>query len=97
MNLHFAASGFHIRDANQEDVEDEIDVDGDDEEVFGRAQFTEVDVLSASRSMSTSRESGTNIEIEEAAGPSLPLTKHPSSDPQPVSFLFYHPHYLNLL
>jgi hypothetical protein len=78
------ASGFHVRDTNHEDVEDEIDVDGDDEEVFGRAQFTEVDILSASRSMSSSRELETPIEIE-APGPSVPLAKHPSLESQPVS------------
>ncbi|KAF9650302.1 hypothetical protein BDM02DRAFT_3154924 [Thelephora ganbajun] len=76
---NLTASGFHVRDTSHEDVEDEIDIDGDDEEVFGQAQFTEVDVLSASRSISPSRESET-IEIEEALGPSMPLAKHPPSD-----------------
>ncbi|KAF9785759.1 hypothetical protein BJ322DRAFT_1099605 [Thelephora terrestris] len=79
---NLTASGFHVRDTNHEDVEDEIDVDGDDEEVFGRAQFTEVDILSASRSMSSSRKSETPIEIE-APGPSVPLAKHPSLESQP--------------
>ena len=89
----FAASGFHVRDTNREDVEDEIDVDGDDEEVFGRVQFTEVDILSASRPMSTSGDSETNIEAKQAPESSIPLTKHPSSDSQPVSCLqHHHPH-----
>ena len=64
---------------NHEDVEDEIDIDGDDEVAFGRAQFTEVDVLSVSRSVSASKESETVVEIEDATGP--------SSDSQPVSRL----------
>ena len=81
----FVASGFHVRDTNREDVEDEVDVDGDDEEVFGRAQFTEVDILSASRSMSASKESEKDVEIGEASGPSIPLAKHSSSDSQLVS------------
>ena len=85
-----------MRDTNREDVEDAIDVDGDDEEVFGRAQFTEVDILSASRSMSTSKESERDIEIEEASGSSIPLVKHPSSDSQPVCRLHHH-HCLILL
>jgi hypothetical protein len=37
--------GFHTRDQNDQDVDDEVDVDGDDEAVFGGAQFTEGDIL----------------------------------------------------
>jgi len=37
--------GFAIRDHGQHDVDDEVDVDGEDEAVFGIAQFTEGDVL----------------------------------------------------
>ena len=83
-NINFAALGFHVRDANHEDVEEEIDVYGDDNDVFGQAQFTEVDILSASRSMSANRESEMNVEVSE---PSIPLSKHPSSDSHPVSCL----------
>jgi hypothetical protein len=39
------AMGFHVRNRNDADVEDEVDVDGDDEAVFGDAQFTEGDIL----------------------------------------------------
>lgn len=42
-------SGFDIRDTSQVDVEDNIDVDGDDGDGFGEAQFTEQDVLASSR------------------------------------------------
>ncbi|KAF9266339.1 hypothetical protein L218DRAFT_971672 [Marasmius fiardii PR-910] len=38
-------TGFHTRDRSAQDVEDEIDVDGDDAVVYGAAQFTEGDVL----------------------------------------------------
>jgi hypothetical protein len=38
------ASGIHIRTGDQ-DVEEEIDIDGDDDEAFGVAQFTERDVV----------------------------------------------------
>ena len=48
-------------------------------------QFTEVDILSASRSMSISRDSETNVEIEEGSGPLVPRVKHSSSDSQSVS------------
>ncbi|KAF8915258.1 hypothetical protein CPB85DRAFT_1295131 [Mucidula mucida] len=37
-------SGFHTRDHNEQDVEEAIDVDGDDD-AFGCAQFTEGDIL----------------------------------------------------
>jgi hypothetical protein len=40
-----AALGFAVGDRTAEDVEDEIDVEGDDLGTFGAAQFTEADVL----------------------------------------------------
>jgi E3 ubiquitin-protein ligase RNF220 len=40
--------GFHVRNRNEPDVDDEVDIDGDDEAVFGDAQFTEGDVLAPS-------------------------------------------------
>lgn len=67
------------------DVEDEIDVDGNDEEVFGRAQFTEVDILSASTFMRSSGGSGAAVKINIVDEASTTLAKHPSSDSQPVS------------
>jgi hypothetical protein len=85
------ASGFHVRNTDHEDVEDEIDVDGNDDEVFGRAQFTEVDILSASRSVCTGREAGANVGIEGASEPSIPLEKHPSSGSQRVNCPHYPP------
>ncbi|KAI9440203.1 hypothetical protein BJY52DRAFT_1321787 [Lactarius psammicola] len=43
-----AALGFEVGDRTAEDVEDEIDVEGDDLGTFGAAQFTEADVLAES-------------------------------------------------
>ncbi|KAI9430125.1 hypothetical protein H4582DRAFT_1977663 [Lactarius indigo] len=40
-----AALGFSVGDRTGQDVEDEIDVEGDDLGTFGAAQFTEADVL----------------------------------------------------
>ena len=40
--------GFAVRDGTQHDVEDDVDVDGEDEAVYGVAQFTEGDILRAS-------------------------------------------------
>ncbi|KAG6850898.1 hypothetical protein H0H93_006724 [Arthromyces matolae] len=41
-------TGFHTRNRNEQDIEDEVDVDGDGE--FGDAQFTEGDVMPISSS-----------------------------------------------
>lgn len=46
-NSALLGTGFHTRDPNYQDVEDEVDVDGDDEAVFGEAQFTEGDIVAA--------------------------------------------------
>lgn len=46
-------TGFQVRDRSQRDVEDEVDVDGDDEAVFGDAQFTERDVLEPTMTANT--------------------------------------------
>ena len=40
-----AGIGFDVRNRNDQDVDDEIDVDGEDEAMFGVPQFTEQDVL----------------------------------------------------
>lgn len=40
-----AALGFVVRNRTVEDVDDEIDVEGDDLSAFGAAQFTEADIL----------------------------------------------------
>ncbi|KAG2013343.1 hypothetical protein CC2G_010264 [Coprinopsis cinerea AmutBmut pab1-1] len=38
-------AGFHRRNRESEDVDEEIDIDGDDEAVYGEQQFTEGDIL----------------------------------------------------
>ncbi|KAH8830268.1 hypothetical protein DL96DRAFT_1525614 [Flagelloscypha sp. PMI_526] len=38
-------AGFHRRNQHDVDVEDDIDIDGDDEAQYGRAQFNEGDIL----------------------------------------------------
>jgi hypothetical protein len=42
----FPGSGFHLRNRQDQDIDEEIDIDGDDG--FGEAQFTEGDVLGLS-------------------------------------------------
>lgn len=42
-------TGFHTRNPEEQDVDDDIDIDGDDLAVFGEPQFTEGDVISLSR------------------------------------------------
>lgn len=43
-NVLFTGTGFHTRDRHEQDVDDEVDIDGDDQ-AFGDAQFTEGDIL----------------------------------------------------
>jgi len=38
-------TGFHTRDRDQQDVDEEIDIDGDDQAIFGKVQFTERDII----------------------------------------------------
>ncbi|KIY73981.1 hypothetical protein CYLTODRAFT_485111 [Cylindrobasidium torrendii FP15055 ss-10] len=40
-------TGFQTRDRHEQDIEEDIDIDGDDEGTFGSVQFTEGDVLIA--------------------------------------------------
>lgn len=40
-----AGTGFNIRDRADADVDEELDVDGNDEDLFGNAQFGESDVV----------------------------------------------------
>jgi hypothetical protein len=42
---HNPGTGFHTRDPTSRDVDDEIDIDGDDQGTYGEAQFTEGDIL----------------------------------------------------
>lgn len=42
-------TGFHTRNPEEQDVDDDIDIDGDDQAVFGEPQFTEGDVISLTR------------------------------------------------
>ncbi|KAF8580611.1 hypothetical protein K439DRAFT_297274 [Ramaria rubella] len=44
-SVDFRGAGFNVRNPMHSDVEDEIDVDGDDAVVFGAAQFTEKDII----------------------------------------------------
>ncbi|KAL6305775.1 hypothetical protein BKA93DRAFT_776680 [Sparassis latifolia] len=53
--VSFRGTGFEIRDRAQQDVEDEIDVDGEDEAVFGAPQFTESDILAATSGLHQAR------------------------------------------
>lgn len=38
-------TGFHTRDPTSQDIEDEVDIDGDDRDKYGEVQFTEGDIL----------------------------------------------------
>ncbi|KAK2466028.1 hypothetical protein APHAL10511_001670 [Amanita phalloides] len=42
-------TGFHTRNPEEQDVEDEVDIDGDDQDVYGEPQFTEGDLIALIR------------------------------------------------
>ncbi|KAH9947159.1 hypothetical protein B0H21DRAFT_692425 [Amylocystis lapponica] len=46
--VSFRGTGFDVRNRMLQDVEDDIDVDGEDEVLFGAPQFTENDILALS-------------------------------------------------
>ncbi|KAG6885603.1 hypothetical protein C0993_012350 [Termitomyces sp. T159_Od127] len=54
-------TGFHTRDRNEQDIEDDVDIDGDDG--FGDVQFTEGDVLPISSSRAEENEEE-DVEID---------------------------------
>jgi hypothetical protein len=45
------------------DVDDEVDIDGDDEEVFGNAQFTEGDIIGPHSNPPADVEPGLGVEV----------------------------------
>ncbi|KAF8622158.1 hypothetical protein AX15_007276 [Amanita polypyramis BW_CC] len=58
-------TGFHTRNPDDQDVEDDVDIDGDDQAIYGEAQFTEGDVISLTRSRSSDdMDDGVDIEID---------------------------------
>lgn len=57
-------TGFHIRDRNEQDVEGEVDIDGEDEAVFGDAQFTEGDILGPNEPQQAVVDQDLEVEIE---------------------------------
>lgn len=59
-------AGFYRRD-NDECVDEEIDIDGDDEAVFGEAQFTEGDIVPINPNVDIDED--IEVEIEEDDGP----------------------------
>ncbi|PFH51317.1 hypothetical protein AMATHDRAFT_75041 [Amanita thiersii Skay4041] len=56
-------TGFHTRNPDDQDVDDDIDIDGDDQAVYGEAQFTEGDVISLTKHMHAPDED-IHVEIE---------------------------------
>ncbi|KAJ7241956.1 hypothetical protein B0H12DRAFT_1055869 [Mycena haematopus] len=59
-------TGFATRDLNSLDVDDEIDIDGDDEAVFGEAQFTEGDI--AFPTLQPIRQSDEDMDVDIGGG-----------------------------
>jgi hypothetical protein len=61
-----SGTGFHSRNQQEQDVEDEIDVDGDDEVVFGVAQFTEGDIIGTATPQPAGMEDTAELDENEA-------------------------------
>ncbi|KAF9450631.1 hypothetical protein P691DRAFT_845370 [Macrolepiota fuliginosa MF-IS2] len=57
-------TGFHTRDQTAQDVDDEIDIDGDDQETYGEAQFTEGDILPVDGIHPSEADEDVEVEIE---------------------------------
>ena len=67
--INIVGTGFDIRNTTQEDVDDEIDVDGDDDVLFGAAQFTESDILATvstevTTTPSPAEDSGIQVDVD---------------------------------
>jgi hypothetical protein len=58
-------AGFHTRNRNEQDVEEELDIDGDDKAVYGEVQFTEGDVLPVHVERGDSTEDELQVNIED--------------------------------
>ncbi|PSR93784.1 hypothetical protein PHLCEN_2v4679 [Hermanssonia centrifuga] len=59
--VSFRGMGFAVRDDTQRDVDDDVDVDGEDEAVYGAAQFSEGDVLNPISNGQPGKEDSTGI------------------------------------
>nr|GAT44374.1 predicted protein [Mycena chlorophos] len=64
-------TGIAARDPTHQDIDDEIDIDGDDEAVFGGAQFTEDDVAKTWMSILTEMGRHCIVEQEQTQSQSL--------------------------
>ncbi|KAK0461755.1 uncharacterized protein EV420DRAFT_1527030 [Desarmillaria tabescens] len=62
-------TGFHTRNRNEQDIEEEIDIDGDDE-AFGCPQFTEGDILGPA----PAPEAEVDVDIENEGGDDAAMT-----------------------
>lgn len=56
--------GFDTRDRHLQDVEDDVDVDGEDDALYGVAQFSEGDILTAEFPRPQSDDSGVHVDEE---------------------------------
>jgi len=64
MGINFRGMGFDIPDRSQHDVEDEVDVDGEDEALFGAAQFTESDIVRLSGQSGSRDDEDEDIDVD---------------------------------
>ncbi|CDO73777.1 hypothetical protein BN946_scf185015.g105 [Trametes cinnabarina] len=71
--VSFRGTGFDIPNRNAQDVDDEIDIDGEDEAVFGAPQFTENDILGTTMQLdpdeaASSAGTDAEVDVDDTAG-----------------------------
>lgn len=81
-------AGYSIRNRQENDTEDDIDIDGDDAALFGQAQFTEADIIGShndAEDVSAEIDIGNEEPLKEQA---LSNGEALSRELSPVSFFF---------
>ncbi|KAI0375889.1 hypothetical protein BV20DRAFT_985022 [Pilatotrama ljubarskyi] len=84
--VSFQGTGFDIPNRDAQDVDEEIDIDGEDEAVFGAPQFTEDDILGTTVEPpdpdGTVSDAGTDGDVDDDAGAALGSAEGTERDPK---------------
>jgi len=78
-----SGAGFYTRNRNEGDVEEDVDIDGDDQAVYGEAQFTEDDVVPLNPRI-TDEDEEVDVEAEDSRSPSHRPQPPPVNDTDTV-------------
>ncbi|KAI0677311.1 hypothetical protein C8Q78DRAFT_1065889 [Trametes maxima] len=83
--VSFRGIGFDIPNRNAQDVDDDIDIDGEDDVVFGAPQFTEEDVLDPTSAPPTTESlsnAGTEADVDVDADDAARAEDGPEREPK---------------